>query len=278
MRRVLWTTAAIAAIVLAMAGLVRAIEARLAFFPFTGEDTTPAQLGVAFSALTIETSDGERLRGWHLPRDDARAQVVYFHGNGGNLSVWSDILIDVWRRGFDVVAIDYRGYGLSTGSPSERGLYRDVDATLALVARQLRRADLPLIYWGRSLGATLAAYGASTRPPDGVILESGFPAARDVFSGNPVMWAVSWLASYRFPTERWMASAAVPVLVLHGDADSVIPYRLGERLYARLRGPKQMFTIRGGDHNDATPRDPDGYWAAVDAFAGGIAATREGSR
>jgi fermentation-respiration switch protein FrsA (DUF1100 family) len=249
-----------------LAVVVRAMEAEMAFFPSPGEDATPASYGLPYSPLTLATSDGERLRVWHLQRADARAQILYFHGNGGNLSVWADILVGLWRRGFDVIAVDYRGYGRSTGRPSEAGLYRDVDAAVGLVHGRVRLANRPLLYWGRSLGATMAAYAASTRAPEGVVLEAGFPSVRSVLEGNPLMWMLSWLSSYRFPTAEWMRSVKAPTLVIHGDADSVIPFRLGQRLHDGITGPKQFVTIRGGDHNDAIPPDAAAYWKAVDDF------------
>src|SRR5262245_1221511 len=249
-----------------VAGIVRLVELRLAFFPLAGEDETPAQHGVSHTPFTLATSDGERIQGWHLSRADAQAQVVYFHGNGGNLSIWSDILAGLARQGYDVIAIDYRGYGKSTGRPSEAGLYRDVDAVIAFAHDRLRRADLPLVYWGRSLGATMAAYAASVRAPDGVVLEAGFRSMRAVLETNPVLWLMSWLSSYRFPTAEWMTAVQAPTLVLHGDADSVIPFRLGQRLYDAVPGPKRFVTIPGGDHNDAAPRSGNAYWDAVAEF------------
>jgi hypothetical protein len=263
---VIWLGLAIIAALLALFALVRMAEAGFAFFPLRGEDRTPADFGVDFTALTATTADGERLRVWHLPHDEPLARVIYFHGNGGNLSVWADILVDARRRRFDVVAVDYRGYGASTGRPTEIGLYRDVDATLRLVEGRLRRDDLTTIYWGRSLGAAMAAYAASSRPADGVILEAGFPSARAVLETMPPLWALSWLSSYRFPTAYWMQSVRQPALVLHGDADSVIPYRLGKRLYEQIPGPKQLLTIPGGDHNDPAPREAEKYWKAVEDF------------
>lgn len=256
--------------VLVLTWLVRRVEPRLAFFPFAGEDVTPRQFGVEFTALTIDTADGERLHAWHMPREDARAQVVYFHGNGGNLSLWADVLVGLWRQGFDVIALDYRGYGLSTGTPSEQGLYRDVDAMLARLDSDLRRRDVPVVYWGRSLGATMAAYAAARRAPDGVVLEAGFPDAVAVLEGNPVMRLLLVFSTYRFPTAAWMASVAVPTLVIHGDRDRVIPYRLGQRLYDALRGPKQFVSLPGGDHNDPEPSDPEIYWQAVHRFVGSL--------
>jgi fermentation-respiration switch protein FrsA (DUF1100 family) len=249
---------------------VRQLEPRMAFFPFSGETVTPGQFGVEFTAVTIDTADGERLRAWHLPRADAFAQVVYFHGNGGNLSIWADVLIGLWRERLDVVAVDYRGYGLSSGRPSEQGLYRDADATIAYVDARRRRADLPLIYWGRSLGTAMASFAATRGRPDGVVLEAGFPSARALFDRNPVMLVLSAFSSYRFATAEWMAGVVAPTLIIHGDRDSVIAYRHGQRLYETLPGPKRFVTIPGGDHNDAAPADAARYWDAVRQFVASL--------
>ena len=259
---------------LVLALLVRRFEPRFAFFPFAGENRTPGQFGVPFTAFTIETGDGEQLRAWHLTRADAVAQVVYFHGNGGNLSVWSDVLVGIVEHGYEVIAVDYRGFGLSTGTPTEHGLYRDVDATVDAVNGKLRRANVPLVYWGRSIGTAMAAYAASRRAPDGVILEAGFPNARAIFQDSPVMLALTLLATYRFPTADWMREVTAPALVLHGDQDSVIPYSLGQRLYESLPGPKRFVTIAGGDHNDPMPPDASIYWGAIKEFITSIPGRR----
>ena len=261
------TAAAIAiATLVAVALFVRLVEPRLAFFPLAGEDITPAELGIPFRAHTLDTADGERLRLWHLVSDAPAARVVYFHGNGGNLSMWIDILVGLWHERFDVVAIDYRGYGVSTGRPTESGLYRDVDATIAFVRDRLPHVNAPLVYWGRSLGTPMAAYAASREAPAGVVLEAGFPNVRGVLESNPVLWTLSWFSTYRFATADWMAAVRCPALVLHGDRDSVIPYRLGQRLFATIGEPKTFVTIRGGDHNDASPADPDIYWTSIRRF------------
>ena len=262
----IWVALSILVAVVLLAALVRLVEAGFTFFPLRGEDRTPSDFDVEYTALTATTADGERLRVWHLPHAGARARVIYFHGNGGNLSLWADVLVELWRRRFEVVAVDYRGYGVSTGSPSERGLCRDVDATLRLVDDRLTRDAIPTVYWGRSLGAALAAYAASSRPADGVILEAGFPSARSVLETAPPLWVASWLSSYRFPTARWLQSVGEAKLVMHGDADRVIPYRLGRRLFDQIPGPKRMVTIAGGDHNDLVPREEAKYWSAVDDF------------
>ena len=123
-----------------------------------------------------------------------------------------------------------------------------------------------MIYWGRSIGTAVAAYAAARRTPDGVVLEAGFPTARSILMTNPVMLLLSVFATYRFATSEWMSQVTVPALVIHGDRDSVIPYRLGQQLYEGLPGPKRFVTIPGGDHNDAEPTDPALYWNTVDEF------------
>jgi len=257
------TVAALAAIAI----LVRAVEARFAFFPNAGERPTPDDLGLAFERATLTTSDGEHLRAWLLPTPTARALVVYFHGNGGNLSVWLPILAGLQRQGFTVAAIDYRGYGSSTGRPSERGLYRDVDAALEWASRFVR-PGLPVLYWGRSLGATMAAYAATKRRPGGLVLEAGFPDVRAVTS--PALRLLSLFSSYRFPTADYAGRAGCPVLVMHGDADGVVPFSNGRELYDRLPEPKRFAVIAGGDHNDSTPPDPRSYWNAVHDFVASL--------
>jgi len=255
---------------------VRWLEPRFAFFPSAGESTTPSEFGVPFTAVTLTTSDGERLRAWLLTGTDSRALVVYFHGNGGNLSVWAPILSDLARHGFDVLAFDYRGYGLSTGRPTESGVYRDADAILDHVASALsgsRPRDFaqgrPIVYWGRSLGTAVAAYAASRRRPDGIILEAGFPDARAVIRSSPPLALLSVFSSYRFATATWLEKVPAPALVIHGDADQVIPFALGRALFDQLTGDKTFVAIPGGDHNDARPADEHVYWGAVDAFIRG---------
>jgi fermentation-respiration switch protein FrsA (DUF1100 family) len=265
-RRLMFVTLTtfIVAIVL-LAVLVRWIEPRLAFYPTRGESETPRDYGVPYDAVTVDTADGERLRAWVMRSERPRANIVYFHGNGANLSNWSPILTGIVRRGYTVFAFDYRGYGQSTGRPTEKGLYRDVDAIVSR-ARNGAQPGVPTVYWGRSLGGTMAAYAATVRPPDGLILESAFAHARAAVRGSTSLVILSLFSTYRFPTAELANRANRPVLVMHGNADSVIPFALGHELFETLTVPKQFMVIEGGDHNDAAPPAPEQYWSAVDRF------------
>jgi fermentation-respiration switch protein FrsA (DUF1100 family) len=255
--------------VLLMWPLVRWMEPRLAFFPTPGESETPRDFGVQFDAATIDTADGERLRVWAMPAPAPRANVLYFHGNGANLSNWSPILTGIVKRGYSVVAFDYRGYGASTGHPTERGLYRDVDAAVKY-ATNAQSGTVPTIYWGRSLGASMAAYAATVQAPDGIILESGFANARAAVRDAPILLVLSFFSSYRFPSAEFVNRANRPALVMHGNRDRVIPFERGRELFDALTVPKQFVVIEGGDHNDDAPRDADVYWSAVDRFSDGL--------
>lgn len=246
--------------------LVWWLEPRMAFVPWSGVQQTPAAAGLEFTELRIPTADGETLHGWWMPHPEPRAQVIYWHGNGGNLSLWLDVLVDLRRRGFSVMAVDYRGYGASTGRPSERGIYRDAEAAHQRFAQHLQQPGIPVVVWGRSLGCAVASYAAAKFPSDALILESPFPDVRSLFAGNPVMLALSIFSSYRFATTAHLQDYRGRLLVIHGDADSIIPFSGGRQVHDRAPTPDKVFVVlEGADHNDPHTTHP-AYWPAIDRF------------
>jgi uncharacterized protein len=256
--------------------LVWWLEPRMAFFPTRGVQETPAAENLPFVDARIATDDGETLHAWWLEHPQPSAQVLFFHGNGGNLSMWLDVVVALRRRGFSVLAVDYRGYGDSTGRPSERGLYRDGDAAARAFDQRFRRSGSPVIYWGRSIGSAVAASTASRGGADALVLESPFPDMRSIFAGNPVMRLLTVFSSYRFPTskfvERYTERSQRPLLVVHGDADTIIPYAAGKRVFDRAAtSRKTLVTIRGADHNDLHVVNPDVYWQAIGVFVKSLA-------
>jgi uncharacterized protein len=270
------------AVVLAVATLkvvVWILEPRMAFFPTRGIQETPAAAGLPFSDVQIKTEDGETLHGWWLEHPSPAAQVIFWHGNGGNLSLWLDVIAGLRGRGFSVLAVDYRGYGASTGSPSERGMYRDVDAATAYFNQHLRNVRVPVIYWGRSIGTPAAAHGAAQVAPDGLVLESPLPDVRTVLAGNPVLRFLSFFSSYRFPTSRLLERYDGPLLVVHGDADSIIPFSAGRRVFDKAPSTRKTFAvIPGADHNDLHIVNPPLYWKAIDDFIAALHGGNGGNR
>jgi uncharacterized protein len=245
--------------------VIAAAEATLVFFPYKGEDASPASFGISFTTVGIDTPDGERLVAWQLEPDDAIADIVYFHGNGGNLSVWLPVLAALHRQRYRVLAVDYRGYGLSTGSPSERGVYLDAAATVRHAART-RRADRPFVFWGRSLGGAIAASATHTEAPDGLVLESTFPNKAAVIRNQPLLRVLNVFASYRFDTVELLRGFTRPVLVIHGDRDRIIGVSLGRELFDSLPGPKKLVVVRGADHNDSFEDSHPEYWRPIRDF------------
>lgn len=245
--------------------LAPSLERRLVFFPFAGEDANPGALGIPYRAETLTTADGERLVLWVMEPERPRADVVYFHGNGGNLSVWLPVLAGLHRMQLRVLAVDYRGYGLSTGAPSEEGVLLDAEAVVRF-AHTHRTPERPLVYWGRSLGGAIAAHATRGVAPDGLILESTFPDKAAVVRNNPVLRVLNLFSSYRFPTLEWLRGFDRPVLVMHGERDSIVPFSLGREVFEGLTGPKTFVAIPGADHNDAFDVTDRGYWDPVLAF------------
>jgi pimeloyl-ACP methyl ester carboxylesterase len=258
--------AAIAGLVM-FKGLIGALEPRLVFFPSPGEERNPASLGIPYEAVRLQTADGESLVAWQLEPDAPTADVVYFHGNGGNLSVWLPVLATLHAHHLRVLAVDYRGYGLSSGRPSEDGVYRDAEAVAQHAARRrLNSGERPLVFWGRSLGGPIAAAATRTVRPDGLILESSFADKAAVVRSHPVLRMLNVFGAYRFETVRLLQDFNNPVLVLHGDRDSIVPFALGRELYDRLETSKRFIEVKGADHNDFIDVARQDYWKPVLEF------------
>jgi len=252
--------------------LVLWAQPRMAFFPSRGVQRTPDSMGVPFTDLQIVTTDGVTLHAWWMAHPSPRAQVIYWHGNGGNLSMWLDVIAQLRQHGFSVLAVDYRGYGASTGAPSEQGLYRDAEASIRFFNERLRKGTAPVVFWGRSIGAPVAAHGAATSTPDALVLETPFPDVRTLLAGNPVMRFLSLFSGYRFPTSEFLQRYSGPLLVVHGDADTIIPFGAGRQVFDRAPSARKQFVaLPGADHNDLHIVNSTARWRAIDAFIASLA-------
>jgi len=249
-------------VMVALKVLVVLLEPRLTFFPIRGLETDPDKMGIPVKEIPILTSDEETLHTWLLEHSEPRADVLFFHGNGGNLSLWQDFLINLHRHSLTVFALDYRGYGKSTGSPTEEGLYHDAEAFLRHYWNKVHRPNRKVIYWGRSLGGAISAYATTLRKPDAVILEASFPSKYSLLDHYPVLKILGMLSEFKFPTADFLDGISRPVLVIHGDQDKVVPLKQGQLLYDRLETEKYFHTIPAG-HNNLHQVDPDSYWEHI---------------
>src|SRR5216684_809597 len=224
--------------------------------------TPPAAAGLPEAEeIFLQTADGEKVIAWHVPPRGDKPLVLYFHGNGGALSWRADRFRALIADGTGLVALSYRGYGGSSGSPSEAGLVRDGEAVYEFAAARYQTARLAL--WGESLGTGVAVALAATRPVAAIILDAPFTSAAAVGAAHYPFLPVRWLIKDPFYSDRRILDVRAPVLVLHGARDDVIPIAFGEQLFALIPGPKQFVRFAAAGHNDL---DQYGAMQAVREF------------
>jgi fermentation-respiration switch protein FrsA (DUF1100 family) len=233
--------------------LLYVAQRSLQYFPETVR-TAPAAAGLAQAQeVVLDTEDGERVIVWHVPpAADDKPVVLYFHGNGASLRWRVDRFRDLTADGSGLVALSYRGYGGSSGSPTEAGLLTDAAAAYAFATA--RYAPERLVLWGESLGSGPAVAIAAARPVGRLILQSPFTSAADVGAARYWFVPVRLLMKDQFRSDLHIGKVTAPVLVLHGDRDDVVPIALGQRLYAMIAAPKEFVRIPGGGHNDLGAR------------------------
>lgn len=233
----------------------------LMYFP-DARRTAPAAAGLSQAEeVTLTSSDGERLVGWHVAPREGRPVILYLHGNGGALRHRGDRFAALAEDGFGLLAVSYRGFGGSTGSPSEAGLILDAAAGHAFCAE--RYGAERIVVFGESLGTGVAVALASTRPIGRLILQAPFTSAVDVARRAYPFVPVGFLMTDQFRSDLRAAAVTVPTLVLHGTADTTVPIGFGERLYAALQTPKRFVRVAGAGHEDL---DDHGALATVRAF------------
>ena len=237
-----------------------------AFFPDKDSVLSPEKLPPSAQEVTIPTSDGIKIQGIYFKRDNNPGRVIiYFHGNAGNLYHRIDESVMLMKSGWDVLLIGYRGYGKSEGSPSEKGVYKDGEAALNYAAETLGYKLNMICLYGRSLGTTVAVYTAQNRQLSRVVLITPLSSGDDmaeIFTG-------SFLSSFvggTFDSIGRINNITVPVLVIHGTSDEVVPYIQGKMLYDKFTGSKKMVTIQGGRHNDLEFTHPEIYWGSIFEF------------
>jgi fermentation-respiration switch protein FrsA (DUF1100 family) len=223
-----------------------------------------ARLTAPPTDVTFRTDDGVMLHGWLFRAAGNTPLMIWFHGNGGNITERAPLAVELAKRGVTVLLFDWRGFGKSEGSPSESGLYHDALAAYDFAVHDLHPASIAL--YGESLGGPYAAYVASKRKAVCVVIENSFPSLREL--GNAIYRPIpiGWFAPFAMTTVRWLNEAGVPVLVMHGRRDQVIPFALGVRLYDQLRGPKQFFASDLAGHCEIPILDSVRYYEHVVPF------------
>lgn len=234
------------------------------FLPVRGLPATSALDRFPREDVFFETRDGVRLHGWLVSPNGSAAPkgaVLFLHGNAGNIGINADSFLWLAEAGYAVFAFDYRGYGHSEGEPTFAGIHEDARAALALLPT-LRGVDRERIaLFGQSLGGAVAIFTAASDPGRHLVKAVAADAAfasyrlivRDRMTGYPLAWMTKYPASFLFddgysPERVVGAVAPVPLVLVHGTADRVVPYRHGEILFGKAREPKALWTLQGGGH------------------------------
>ena len=247
-----------------LVGIVFVTQERLVYFPDIGREVaiTPKAYGLDFESVQIATEDGEKLHSWWVPVERPRGTVLLFHGNAGSIAGRVDYLLMFHRLGYSTLIIDYRGYGQSTGKPSEAGTYRDAEAAWhwLTATRGIKAADIVL--FGESLGGAVASWLAARVPPvtepavpqpggtpRALILASTFTSVNDLGAEVYPFLPVRLISRIGYDNRANLQAVQVPVLIAHSPRDELIPYAHGRRLFDAARQPKQFLELAGG-HND----------------------------
>jgi uncharacterized protein len=264
-----WTSWAIRVVVWSAiaVGLARWFEWSNLYHPRRELSSTPEALGLAYEEVWMRAEDGVVTHGWWIPREPARGAVVYFHGNGENIGDLPEVAAWLHRRGLSVLLAEYRGYGKSRGFTRERGLTRDARAAWAVAVERMGgdAEHPPVIVYGRSLGAAIAARLAAERPVRGVVLESPFYSTLDMARILFPRLPARWLVTQRFETGAAIARVTAPALIAHSPEDEVIPFEQGRAVYEAAASRKTFVRLAGG-HNTPSLFVHTGYQRALEAF------------
>lgn len=236
---------------------------RMLFFPTSSLVTAPDRHGLDYQDVMLTAEDGVRLHGWLIPAPDARATLLFFHGNGGNVSHRIDSLEIFHDLGLSVFILSYRGYGRSEGRPGEVGIRRDAQAAWRYLREERGIPASRIVVFGRSLGAAVAADLAAQVNPGAVILESAFTSAADLGAALYPWLPVRLLIRHEYEVLERVSAIDAPILVVHGRDDEIVPFGHGRRIAGASGAP--LLELRGG-HNDAFLRSRSIYQEGLRDF------------
>ncbi len=232
--------------------LIRILENHFIYFPprYPEGFASPASYGLPVEDVWITAEDGVRLNAWFLPSAGSSIVLLWFHGNAENIGYGLPVLKNLGRLGVNVMAVDYRGYGRSEGSPNEVGVYRDADAAYRYLVESRNFKPGNIFIYGHSLGGAVAIDLASRRECGGLIVESSFTRGREMGRRMLLIPLLEYVPKSRFDSLAKIAQARAPVMVIHGTHDQVVPFSMGKRLYEAAHAPKTFLAVGGAGHDD----------------------------
>lgn len=247
----------------------RAIVHKFAFIPDAETIIPTHELPDGVQELTIKTHDNVNIMALYLPNTASKKLLIYFHGNSGNIYHRIESLQTLQRFGVNVLGMSYRGYAKSEGKPTETGIYTDGKATLDYAINNMGFAKEDIILFGRSIGSTVAIHLAQYAATYGVIAVTPFTSAKEMAKTMGLgLGLISPLAGKAFDNLGKVSAIQSPFLVIHGTKDTIIPYSMGERVFANATGTSNKLFIRieNADHNDMHYTHMNEYWLPIKRF------------
>jgi len=240
-----------AALLLIVAG-IRLFENTFIYFPpRCPKGLSPPELyPLHVEDVWLTTLDKVRLNAWYLPNPASEKVLLWFHGNAETIGHGLEHLRFYSRLAVNVLAMDYRGFGKSEGSPDETGVYRDADAAYHYLVRERHIQPKNIIFLGHSLGGAVAIDLASRRECGGLIVQSSFTSAKDMARRIFRIPLFEYLLKSRFNSLAKIRRVRAPILIVHGTRDQVVPFSMGQRLFAAAPEPKFFFPVEGAGHNN----------------------------
>lgn len=240
------------------------------FFPDKTIVQTPADYDLPFEDVWFTSTDSIRLHGWLIPASPSNHILLFCHGNAGNISHRLDNVRLLNQRGISVFIFDYRGYGRSDSSISEKGFYLDSEAAYQMARKWADAHKAKLIVFGRSLGGIAATHLGATKSCDGLILESTFTNMGAMARAHyPLPFAES-LLEHRLNAVGEIKQVRAPILFFHGDKDRIVPIRLGRGLFEAAPNPKEFVVIPGAGHNDTYFVGGQDYFKKIENFVNSL--------
>jgi uncharacterized protein len=237
-------------------------QSKLIYFPEKRISSTPKDIGLPYEEIELHADDGVKLAGWFIPNTGSERFLIALNGNAGNISNRIELIERFHRLGLNVLIFDYRGYGKSSGEPTELGTYKDAEAAWRYLNETKKINPRNIIVMGQSLGGAVASYIASKYNPQGLILDSAFTSLADMGKTHYPFLPVKLLLRFEYPTLTYIKNIKCPVLVIHSKDDEIVPFSQGKKLFEAANEPKMFVEIRGS-HNDA-------FFASQDKYIGGL--------
>ena len=237
------------------------------FFPETSFDRTPNELNLDYKEVYFHTEDGKRIHGWFFPLKKEFPVILFCHGNAGNISHRLDNIRLLLDQRLQVFIFDYRGYGKSSGRPSEKGLYLD---GLAAYDYLIKREHIPstnIIPFGRSLGAIVAIEISLKRRVKSIIIESAFTSIREMARTIALFYPFSFFLPAHYNNLEKIGHVTIPKLIIHGKDDEIASFSMGEKLFEAAKAPRYFFPVKDAGHNDTFVVGGRKYFECIAAFA-----------